>query len=192
MSIASILVYISSFLWILPVLRQYRENYFYFFLVLALADPVNIISVFVLNIFPNYFIHAIAGLLLFYSISFKVEDLLHYWYANIIFIILFLIALFLIENLLFIILFLHFLILIKFIKIAIVKLHQTGELNWFFLVLILYEISVVTKVLIFISATETGNIYFYLTLVFQYLIAIFFAIFREGSSLLRIRLRAIP
>jgi len=192
MSIASILLYISSVLWIFPALRQYRESYFYFFLILALSDPVNIISVQVLEVFPNYYIHSIAGLLLFYSIGFIVEDLLRYWYINIVFIILFLIALSLIENLLFIILFLHFLILIKFIKIAIVKLHQTDELNCFSLVLILYEISVVTKILIFISATETGNIYFYLTLVFQYLVAIFFTIFRESSSLLRIRLRAIP
>ena len=192
MTIASIITYISIFIWIFPALRQYRESYFYFFLVLALSDPVNIICVHALGVFPNYYVHSVAGLLLLYSIGFKLENLLRFWYANIVFIIFFLIALFSIENLLFIILFSHFLILIKFIKILMLKLYQSGEFNWFYLALIFYEITVILKVIVFISGTEIGILYFYLTLAFQFLVAIFFTIFREENSLFHFKLRTSP
>lgn len=32
--------YLSTFVWIFPALRQYRTNLFFFFLILALTDPI--------------------------------------------------------------------------------------------------------------------------------------------------------
>jgi hypothetical protein len=69
------------------------------------------------------------------------------------------------------------------------KLYQLGEFNWFYLVLVFYEITVILKVIVFISGADVGLFYLYITLAFQFLVAIFFTIFSEESPFLRIRLK---
>jgi hypothetical protein len=191
MLIAKIITYASIFVWLLPAIRQYKGKYFYYFLILALSDPLNIFFVNVLNV-PNYFFHSIAGILLFYSIGTSTQSFLKYWKFNLLFILVFLFTLFTLPNLLFLILILHVLILSIFIKQSVILLHQSGELNYFLLVLIFYEITVLLKVIVFISGTDTGIMFFYLTLSFQILVALFFTIFREESSILTIKLRTLP
>ena len=84
------------------------------------------------------------------------------------------------------------LILFVFIKKLMVKLYQFGEFNLFYLVLIFYEITALVKLIVLISGAEIGIAYYFLTVAFQFLIAIFFMIFREESPILRIRLKTSP
>ncbi len=187
MAITQSIIYASIFFWLFPVYRQYKGNYFLFFLILALSDPMVMLSVAVLKVQPTL-IHSIAGIFLLYSIDTVKQEFERLWLLNLMIVVTFIIALLLLSNLLILVLILHFLILIVFIKKLMLKLHQLSEFNWFYLVLIFYEITVILKVIVFISGTEIGILYFYLTLAFQFLIAIFFTIFREESPLLRTRL----
>lgn len=187
MTITQLIVYASIFFWLFPIFRQYKGNYFLFFLILALSDPIAMLSVAVLKVQPTL-IHSIAGIFLFYSIDTVRQEFGRLWLLNLFIVVTFVIALLMLSNLLFLILILHFLILFIFIKKLMLKLYHSGEFNWFYLVLIFYEITVILKVMVFISSTEIGILYFYLTLAFQFLVAIFFTIFRENSPLLRIRL----
>ena len=191
MLIAKIIIYASIIVWFLPAFRQYKGKYFYYFLILALSDPLTFFSINVLQV-SNYFFYSIAGILLFYSIGTSTQSFLKYWKFNLLFIVVFLFTLFTLPNLLFLILILHILILYKFIKQSVIRLHQSGELNYFLLVLIFYEITALLKVIAFISGTDTGIIFFYLTLSFQILVALFFTIFREDSSILTHKLRTLP
>ena len=145
----------------------------------------------VLNVQPSL-IHSIAGIFLFYSIDTVRQEFGRMWLPNLIIVVTFVIALLMLSNPLFLVLILHFLILLIFIKKLMLKLYQLGGFNWFYLALIFYEITVILNVIVFISGTEIGILYFYLTLAFQFLVAIFFTIFREESPLLRIRLRSSP
>jgi len=188
MAITQLIVYVSIFFWLFPAIRQYKGNYFIFFLILALADPIAMFCVAVFNIQPT-FIHAIVAICLFYSIDTVRKEFWRLRLLNLIIIVTFIIALLLQANPPFLILIFHFLILFVFIKKLMLKLYQLGEFNWFYLILIFYEITALVNLIVFISGAEIGIFYYYLTVAFQLLVAIFFTIFREESQLLRIRLK---
>ncbi len=190
MPVEKIIVYISTFFWLFPPFKQFKGRYFYYFLILALADPINIFSISIIDV-PNYFVHSIIGLLLFYSIS-TGENEKKYLIANIIFILAFFLFLFLLNNLLYLILTLHLLILYRFIRQVLINTYSKNELNIFLSALVFYEISVAVKTIEFISGTDLGIIFFYLTLSFQILVAIFFTIFREDSSPLKLKFETTP
>ena len=150
-----------------------------------------LLCVAVFNVQPTL-IHSIAAIFLFYSIDTIKQEFGRLWLLNLIIVVTFVIALFMLSNPIFLVLIFHFLILLIFIKKLMVKLYQLGEFNLFYSVLILYEITVVLNIIVFISGTEIGILYHYLTLAFQFLVAFFFTIFREESALLRIRLSTSP
>jgi len=190
MHVEKIIVYISTFFWLFPPFKQYKGRYFFYFLILALADPFALINYSFIGI-PHYFIHSIAGLLLLYSFD-SIVYVKKYLLANIIFILAFFLFLFLLDNLLYLILALHLLILYRFIRLSLLNTFNKNELNIFLLVLVFYEISVAVKTIVFISRTDLGIIFFYLTLSFQILVAIFFTIFREDSSPLKLKFETTP
>jgi len=190
MSVERIIIYISTFFWLFPPFRQFKGRYFYYFFILALSDPVNLLSVTLIGI-PYYFIHSIAGLLLLYSFD-SIEYVKKYLIANIIFILSFFLFLFLLNNLLYVILTLHLLILYRFIRQALINTYSKNELNIFLFLLVFYEISIVVKTIVFVSGTNLGIVFFYLTLLFEILVAIFYTIFREDSSPLMLKFRTAP
>jgi len=83
------------------------------------------------------------------------------------------------------------LILFKFIQKAVIVLYGNGELNFFYLVLIFYEISIIFNVIVHFAGTDADFIVFVSTLSFQILVAIFFIIFREDSPLLSFILKTV-
>ena len=190
MSVERIIIYISTFFWLFPPFRQFKGRYFYYFLILALSDPFALFNYSFIGL-PHYFIHSIAGLLLLYSFD-SIVYVKKYLLANIIFILSFFLFLFLLNNLLYVILTLHLLILYRFIRLSLLNTYRNNELNIFLCTLVFYEISVVVKTIVFISGTNLGVIFFYLTLSFQILVAIFFTVFREESSILKLKFRATP
>jgi hypothetical protein len=191
MTIASIIAYISIFFWIFPAIRQYKSNYFYYFLILALSDPINIFSGFFLGVTQGW-IHSFVSLLLFYSINTTTKTLKKYILIHTAFMCVFIVALFFVSNLLYVILILHLLIIYKFIRLSILNLHLQGTLNAFHLVLIFYEVSVIINLMVFITTGASLFAFYYITLTFQIFVAIFFTIFREGNSLLHFKLKTSP
>jgi len=191
MEIAQIITYLSIFFWLLPPLRQYKEGLFLYFLITALMDPLNLFYVVIMG-GHQFIIHSISSVFLFYSINFSLINLKKYWYLNALYIIAVILALVYLSNLLLLIIALHLLIFIKFFKIGIVTLHKFNNINIFQLALIFYEISVVINELVFISNLDIKVVFFYTTLFFQSLIAIFFTIFKEGNPRLNISLKSFP
>jgi hypothetical protein len=191
MAIARIIIYISSIIWLLPAVRQYGKTYFLYFLILALSDPFSILCITVIGIPPDY-IHSIAALFLYYSFGIDSNEFINKWLLNLLLIVFFLVAIVIVSDLNFIILILHFLIFLKFIKQVLISLHKTNAVNIFLLAFVFYELTIIMNILVFISSTETGIIFFYLTLSFQILVAIFFTIFREENTLLHFKLRTTP
>jgi len=190
MPVEKIIVYISTFFWLFPPFRQYKGRFFYYFLILALSDPLAIINYSFIGI-PHHFIHSLAGLLLLYSFD-SIGYLKKYLAANIIFILAFFLFLFLLDNLLYLILALHLLILYRFLRLSVLNTFIKNELNIFLFLLVFYEISVIVNLIVFISKSNLGVVFYYLTLSFQILVAIFFTIFREDSSILKLKFRITP
>jgi hypothetical protein len=83
----------------------------------------------------------------------------------------------------------HILIFARLVQIVIMPLHQKSELNIFYLVLLFYEITVITKRSIYLSETYSGILLTYITLAFEVLIAIFFSVFKENNLRLVLKLK---
>lgn len=175
-----ILTNVSIVFWILPVFRQYKEDYFYFFLVIAITDPIAGFCYY-LKIIPITVVHSVSSLLLFYSIDIANNKLLENKVFNLILFVSFCFVLLAGIDRYLVIAILHSFVLVKFIKISAIKMHYSGKINLFYLVFILYELSIVVKMSFAITRTELGNLYYTITLAFEMLIAIFFTIYRENN-----------
>ena len=190
MRLSLVLLCISMIVWIFPAIRQYRGNFFYYFLILAVTDPVGQLWYFFTGPSSFTYVYCINSLLLYYSIDLKNQSILGNWVSKLTSLLIIVIALLLNTNYHLIIIVLHIIILFKFIKLISVKLFNENELNLFYLVLILYELTIIVKMSIIIIHTEIGSIFFQITLAFEMLIAVFFMIFREDNSKIIINLKS--
>lgn len=184
MSFAYIAIYASMIIWLFPAIRQYKTNLFYFFLILALEDPTCHLTTKLLGLFDTTYIHSLASLLLFYSIEFKWDDIKKNWILNVILIVGFALWLFMLPNHLLLVIIIHSLILGKFIKYIVIRLHNYSETNLFYLILIFYELTILVNLIVFLSENNIGYMLHYITLAFQFLIAIFFIVFRVDSTIM--------
>ena len=189
MSIAKTIIYISIVFWLLPPFRQFRCKLFYYFLILAIADPTALFFLRVLDYSPHI-VHPIAGILLFYSINPSKTTLKKYWVVNVIFIAGFFICFIYFENLLYLTLLMHLLILFKFVQIIIMKIYTNHYVSLFYLALVFYELSAVINLSEFLGSSDFRVVIYYMTLSFQILMAIFFTIFTEKSDFLILKLRS--
>ncbi len=188
MFIAKVVVYISIIFWLFPPIQQFKKRYFYYFLVLALSDPVALICANYLHCSPHL-IHPISGFILVYTIDFSLDNLKNNWILHSLFLIGFILGLLFIQNLLFLVLFLHLIIALKFIYITIREAYNENILNIFHLALIFYELSVVINLSVYLSGSEIKVIIYYMTLFFQILLALFFSIFTDKSRFLLLKLK---
>lgn len=192
MPLSFVILYLSIFFWIFPAVRQYRSNLFFYFLTLAAADPFMLVVYGFMHLKPlpqNVFY-----LLFFFFSLFSIYY--SYYRKRYIFILsLFLFCLYLIFIVLKLNYFLQLTVAIKAVilfvfavkAVTYVALHS--RVNFFHVVLILYEISVIMKYLAIITDAQTGAAYFHITSIFQMFIGIFFSIFREENSKLLIELK---
>ena len=190
MKFAYIVFFISIAIWLFPAIRQYKTNLFYFFLILALEDPAVSIVTLLLDILDPTLVHRIASMLLFYSIDFNLDNIKKNWILNVILVVCFFIGLLVIDNTFFLIIIIHTLILGKFIKYIVIRLHNKSETNLFYLVLIFYELTILVNLIVFLSENNIGYMLHYITLAFQFLIAIFFTVFRVDNPILVRSLRS--
>jgi|WetSurMetagenome_2_1015567.scaffolds.fasta_scaffold04925_5 hypothetical protein len=179
--------YTSIFFWLLPAIRHYKKKYFFYFLILALSDPVNILYVRLIG-YPLYITYSVAGFALFFAITSgnnKNKNLFTYPTLALLLIL----GTIYIKNLLYLVLIFHFLILLTFIKTSILSIYLENQVNLFYVALVFYELSVVLNIAMVLGDSDIKVIIFFITLSFQILLAIFFTFFTEKSASLNIHLR---
>jgi hypothetical protein len=177
------IIYVSSVLaWLFPPFRQYKTRYVFYFIALALADPLSLLffQIIDMNLWQG---HAISTsiyiiLLLFGGKTKKVVifSIIIFWimllfYAGASDITL--------HN---VVAFNFFIILFIISKNFIVNIKETESINLFFVVLLLYNISGVMKVLFRLNYSNTGYLYFFLTNFFQIFIAIYFTVYNVNNA----------
>lgn len=178
MSIAVLIIYLSSLAWIFPIFRQYKSNLFYFFLLLGLSDPLTIFSLKIFHLRPGIIFTIIAPIL-FYCINIDRQKKISITSAEIFVFLLTLILLLTVSNNDVIMLVIHTLILIRVLYKILIELHHKQIVNVFHIVLAFYMITSVASLLIYLNGDHQAIILFYINLAFQILIAIFFSIFSE-------------
>ena len=78
--------------------------------------------------------------------------------------------------------FLHLITFIIFFKFSLIEFHKEDHINLFYLLLCIYEISLLLKFIIVITDIKTGAELFFITSSFEIFIAIYFIIYNEITS----------
>lgn len=191
-NILYLIIYADIFIWLFPPFRQYSTKYFYYFLIMGLTDPIAVSIVELFHVISSH-IYVFCNILLVYSIYFEKKNVVN-----------FLLTLF-IDTLLFttlvisksdiivndiILIITHLIIFSKVLKDFIVEIFDSSKLNIFYLFFILYMLSLIIKLLFYITEVKTGYLYFYLTGAFEILIALYFIFFNVNNSKI-IKLKSI-
>lgn len=178
----AMLIYIVSLIiWMIPPIRQYKGNYFYFFITLAIMDPLSLIFLKTFKIM-SYNFYAFASLIVILSLLEK-ETIKRYLLLEIIGLIsiggIILTKLFdariilIIESLI-----ISFIVLTKMVS----YFTNYQRFNPFHIVLLFYVLSLATKYLFFVIFGKGGYMYFFITNAFEFIFAIYFSIVKGHDT----------
>lgn len=183
----NIILYTSIVFWLIPPFRQFNGKYFYFFLILALNDPIALL--FQTIKLPTNFITISSVILLAISImSFKLSKQTWLLLFPSLILISYGIGLLSFYVQLWILLFGHFFILLYILRTATLNIFKTSTLNFFYFGIVFLEVTYITRLIAVLSDMNSGVIFYILTGFFQILIALFFSFFREDSKSIQINL----
>ena len=180
--LSQILYFGSIGVWLIPPFRQFRGKYFYFFLILALMDPISIgfrllfkqpIPLGVYS-FSTYFLLLSLfsfetykkHLMLLISVSLLTFLLIFFGFNHS-------------QNLLAIVLF-HFGIFFIILKKFITTYTLDGHIKVFYLFFIFYELTIIIKFFNVFFGFADATAFYYITTIAQIIFGLFFSIVREG------------
>ncbi len=186
MEISRIIGLISEIVWLLPLFRQSKTKWFIFFLILGILDPLTHLLILGFSYTGNLQFN--LGTLLLYLSLYIVEGKKPKE-SDYLFVALLFITWFLISMKLMIILIIHLFIFYKILSFTIIEAHLKDRLNISFLVLILYELSILIKFLPYLIKLPASDIPFFFMLFFEMGVALFFIFFRIDNPRLLINFR---
>jgi hypothetical protein len=181
----------SMIAWAMPMVRQANSSLFFYFYTIALADPIVILLTYFRVLNSNEILTFFATLNFVALKNLVVNKKLFYTSISVL-TLFFIFVLFTTPNY-----FLYLIIVNKFFNLIVFLLYTlrfvaaTSNLNIFHLMLLFYEATLITKIIVMINYTETAFVYFVVTSLFQVLIAIWFTIFKEDNPKLHLNLRNI-
>jgi hypothetical protein len=174
--------YVLNIIWLIIPFRQIRTDYFFFFLIYAISSAFMLLDHFLLihpaKIYLGQGFFLIISLYNFKKIPSYIIFLLGLLILSIV--LPFLIS---IEIITFCLIVEHSLIFFIILKKTIQYSAKQEKLNVFHFVLLLFEISVITRFIVVIGNVETGIIFYYLTAAFGILIGVYFLFYNENDSL---------
>ncbi|MEW6004422.1 MAG: hypothetical protein AB1695_03820 [Stygiobacter sp.] len=177
-----LIMYVAIVAWLLPPLKQYKDDLFFYFLVLALTDPIAIIIGKLMHFSP-YLFYNFSSVVLLYSLSnFKNLNKKSISLFFILIIIGYLASQSPSKFTFYYIILINFIILLKLMVRTLLFVINSSLINIFHMILILYQTASILKVLSLVENFSSGIYYFALTNIFQILIAIFFTIFNENDK----------
>lgn len=171
----------SMIFWLLPLKKQFGGNFFVFFLILAVLDPINFVNYYLFKISPEY-LKVIASILLFLFVNTTFSKEIFYKKYNLISLFIF-ICIWIISPLInYTVLVIHLFIFGKLVFLFINNLFNRKVINIFYLLLSIYEILIFSNLALVIYGTTINIEYFHLTIVFMSLFAIFFSFFSASDK----------
>jgi len=177
-------IYINIFsmiFWLLPLKKQFRGNFFVFFLILAVLDPINFVNYYLFKISPEY-LKVIASILLFLFVNTTFSKEIFYKKYNIISLFIF-ICIWIISPLInYTVLVIHLFIFGKIVFLFINNLFNRKVINIFYMVLIVYEILIFSNLALVIYGTTLSLEYYYLTIIVMASFAIFFSFYSASDK----------
>lgn len=178
--ITKLIVYFNIIMWLLPPLKQFKGGYFFYFVILALTDPLTNILFKALNFNPfNIYIPSSAALLLvsLYYTNLHSKKILMIYLTSFVMLYALMMTHGDIKLKILIIIFMHINICIIFIHRFYQKYFDRNILYVYLLVLIFYEFTVVMKMFVFLFDINTGVIFVYGMNILEVFICFYFIFF---------------
>jgi hypothetical protein len=176
---------LNLFLWFLPLFKQHKRGFFFYFLILALTDPISQLVFIIFQIDPIYFYAPSSILLLFvvlnYTHTLKPGIII---FNSLIFLVL---ALFLIffENIripIILMAYFQFVILLNLTLYLVRKLFYRHIIYSYLIFLILYEFTIIIKSILYIFHLELGNFLIHFINIFEVFICFFYVIYNLKTA----------
>lgn len=181
--ITQFLVLASVIVWILPPIRQYRGSMFDFFLVLALIDPITLVYGMTTRKSLPMWIFSLFVYLLIISVTSEeyLRKMKYLFIALPLFFISF-IPFMQTKHYHFIIIFENSVLLFIFLKWLITNYVDKKKLNFFYLMLVFYILTVILKYFNLLIGFADASQLFVIASISQILFGLFFAVVREDGS----------
>jgi len=183
--LSKILFYTSIIVWLFPPVRNFKRKYFLYFVFLAISDPISLLLRKV-GLHSRYISIIFIIFCFCYLISVLDKNEIKRYKYLLIFVVLFTLLLNFIVNkqdivlLTFIII--HWIIFLIFFKHFSTFLINERIISVFYIVLLFYELTIITKFLIILFNAEYATAFFIITSIFQIAFGLFFSIFREDKT----------
>lgn len=188
MKLFFIIGYISTIVWSLPPFRQYKGKFFNYFFIMAISDPVGsfLVKLGYRNSFSVYAVVAAAALLSVIALKrnikrFPAVSFILFTLTAGIFMPLTEVQLMTAATLLVLIYF--------FISYMIIFVGKYGRVSLFHLIFLIYNLSLVFKLVNIALEIHKGQVYFYCTTIFDIILGMFFCFFREEDEHFALKLK---
>ena len=197
LSIVKFLLFYSIYLWFIPPIRQYKQRLFYYFLFLAFADPIERLIIHYNISMPSNFYSTFSYILLaailwdkksfktnYYLIGgglalFIFSTLTGNWGISLHHFVPFNFT-YSVDKLLFITI--QIIILFLFLKKFILDFVSYSKINVFQLVLVFYQLTLVSKIALILMSTPNAIAFFIITNAVEIAFGLYFSIFREDKA----------
>jgi hypothetical protein len=175
------LFFAELIVWAIPPLKQFKGGYFLFFLVIAVSPFASVLGFYLIKLIP-FTVYVIASFIMLVILQYYNSGKIKFLIITLIFPVSFIIYYNEWHYDLISIIILHTSIVIYVIYFLLQFLYKTNSLNLYYFVLVIYEASVVLKMITFLTNIQTGKLYFYITSIFELLIGIYFIFFNIENS----------
>jgi hypothetical protein len=183
--ITKLIVYFNILMWLLPPLKQFKGGYFFYFVILALTDPLANIQFALTKLSPFYFYGPASAVLLLSSLYYihKLNKSSLKYYLLLFLVCTMLVLLY--RNLkteLILLILIHSNISLFFIYRFYEKYFYRNIMYVYLLVLIFYEFTIVLKLFVFLFDVKTGAIFMYSMDILEFFICFYFIFFNFKNS----------
>jgi hypothetical protein len=177
MVIPFIIGFLGDIIWLFAIFRQVRTNYFFFFVVCATS------TVLVLDFTHPARFYLGQGFFLIISL-YNFRKIPHYILVLLFILIISIILpmILTIETIVPCLIIEHTIIFFIILKRTVLYSFDNKKLNMFHFVLLLFEISAITRFIVVLKNLRTGIVFFYVTAAFGILMGIFFLLYNENNS----------
>jgi len=192
MNIYYIIAYISIFIWLFPPIRQYKTEYFYFFLILALTDVVVFLLIKLIKLFPTnpQTIYLFSAVLLILSLV-KLDKIKAAFLFCLVGIIIFICNKYDAKLMLVLYALINFAILLIILYKFIQYLMNNNSISIFFVFLISYELSLVLKNIVAFTDLLQGVTLFSITTLFEIAFGIIFTFVNVNTKVYKLPVKDI-
>jgi hypothetical protein len=189
MYLAKFIVYFSILIWLLPPFRQLKGGYFLYFLILGYSDPLALFLGWIFQLNVEY-IQLITAFLLTISILFYNNNLNLKWIAALLLLLMLSVWKVGVDKRYFYFIIFHIIIYLQILIPSIKEFYLKQRINIYFTVLLIYELTTILKFVAVAYNYFPGIYLFYISVVFELVIGIFFIFYNlQNSPLIKLPAR---